>query len=368
MLLPETLMGKVCLRYVEDSLQTRVPSREVEFADILGLSRREKILKAQRNLKNPSIKDVHTTSLPTDDSDELKENIAKENNIHLPIFPETYNIDIQSAWRFARKADPSGLRTVEIITKVDQILDYTYHEDRHKELASLVSGRDERTIKNEMFIIRNSSNEESRRARAVNPGDLEDATIIVYCRIKCEEMFLEIGFGLSNLIIKLSELQKVPQEHRIRLFLEQRKAELEEKLQSLLPPLAAILLDDSWNSSVNSTMNSQVEREKPRLYRGQQWNFRQFNLALLILDRFIIFSSYSAETFDPIKLEIAAEEWCSCFHQDNHQYTWTLEELCEFVQTAHGGQLTGGLFTFPSFFTNGISLLQTCLKRTAQEI
>ncbi|CAG8446764.1 12393_t:CDS:2 [Acaulospora morrowiae] len=409
MLQSETPKSKISLRYVEDSLQTRVPSREVEFADILGLSNPEveaKLREAQRYLQNPSIRDVHTTSLPTDDSDELKftrntvcvtiehpkieysldmvdlpgivrdneanekfvvslvrEYIAKENTILLPIFASNVDIATQSAWRLAREADPMGLRTVGIITKIDQILDYTYHEDRHKELASLVSGRGEHTIKNGMFIIRNPSDAASDRA--VSPGDLEVAAIDSLLQNRIWRNVPRNRFGLPNLIMKLSELQKVLQEKtwpRIKLFLERRKSELEDKLQLLPPPPDGnpvkrfMELISKFDKEFSSQTNT--DHLEPRLYRGQQWNFGQFDVALLNtrpIYNFSFIGSYSTETFDPIKpgalqysewtenmrREIEAEEWGSSFHQDNHQYTWDLEKLCEVVQRAHGGQLVG---------------------------
>ncbi|CAG8520927.1 15958_t:CDS:2 [Acaulospora colombiana] len=389
MLQTETPMRRISLRYVEDSLQSRIPSREIEFADILGLEDdaiEAKLREAQRYLQNPSIRDVHATNLPNNDHDELKftkntvcvtighpnikysldmvdlpgivrdveenetfvvnlvkEYITKENSILLPIFAATADIATQSAWRLAQEADPLGLRTVGIITKIDQILDFSYHESRHRELAALVNGRGEHTLKNGMYIIRNPSDATSERG--TNPENLENAAI--------------------NNLLQNRVWRTVP---RSRPFLEQRKTELEEKLESLPPPpednpiYRFMELIGKFDKEFSSHANS--EHHEPRLYRGQQWNFGQFDLALLNTRPVYNLSfrnSFSSEYFDPIKQgslqfsgwtegirnEIDADEWGMNERGPDGQYTWTLEQLSEVIQRAQGGQLVG-YFPFKS--------------------
>ncbi|CAB5395674.1 unnamed protein product [Rhizophagus irregularis] len=56
----------------------------------------------------------------------------------MPVFQATSGIDTQCAYRLAREADPTGQRTVGVLTKMDRIVDYPNDDEKHLELATLV--------------------------------------------------------------------------------------------------------------------------------------------------------------------------------------------------------------------------------------
>ncbi|GBB95553.1 hypothetical protein RclHR1_02560013 [Rhizophagus clarus] len=212
----EEPLRKISLRYIEDKNHKPTTPREVEFANITGLEAEEveeKLYEAQRYAQNPSITDVENTRLPPD-SNELdhttkntvcltisgphslfmidlpgvvrndanhenfvlslvKEYIKKESAILVPIFHSTSDILTQCAYRLAREADPSGQRTVGVLTKMDRIVDYPSDDEKHHELATLVKG--EGVLVNSAYVIRNPS--DARSEILEDPEEMEKVTI-----------------------------------------------------------------------------------------------------------------------------------------------------------------------------------------------
>ncbi|CAG8460533.1 2613_t:CDS:2 [Funneliformis caledonium] len=399
MLQTEESVSKVSLRYIEDKNRKIVVSKEVEYCNLLGLSESEveaKLREAQRYVQNPSITDIKNGRLPPTDSDELaftrnavcvtisgpdqayrivrnheehenfvlslvKEYIKKESAILLPIFQATSDIATQCAWRLAREADPSGKRTVGVLTKIDRIIDYSQDDEKHVELATLVKGKGEHQITNGVYIIRNPTIGDSH-----NPDELEAITIRT---LKQHRIWREVPanrFGLQNLIMKLSELQGQAHERswpHIRPLLEECRDDFEEKLRSLPhkpggnPSIRFLELIGSFDKLFTSHANA--EHVDHRLYRGQQWNFGQFDQALLntrpVYKLTFDGEVKNTETFDPIRPgalqyrgwtknlrdEITADNWGELNKKDENDYIWNLEQLCEVVQGSQGGQLVG---------------------------
>ncbi|CAB4374220.1 unnamed protein product [Rhizophagus irregularis] len=406
MLQTEEPLRKISLRYIEDKNSKPITPREIPFAIITDLDEdeiEEKLREAQRYVQNPSITDVENTRLPPD-SDELaftknavcvtisgpdqmyslsmvdlpgvvrndesheqfvlslvKEYIKKESAILVPIFQATSDIATQCAYRLAREADPTGQRTVGVLTKMDRIVDYPNDDDKHLELSTLVKGQGEHKLVNGTYVIRNPTNSEMRE----DPDELEKATVRA---LKQNRIWREVPsdrFGLQNLTIKLSDLQRKAHERtwpRIHPFLEDRRSEFQEKLNALpLPPdgnptnrfLELIgIFDKLFTSHANA------ENVDHKLYRGQQWNFGQFDQALLnTRPRYkLAFDGESInEMFDPIKPgslqyrgwtqklkdEIMADNWGGTDDSYSSEYVWELDQLCETVQESQGGQLVG---------------------------
>jgi hypothetical protein len=292
----------------------------------------------------------------------VKEYINKDFAILVPIFQATSDIATQCAWRLAREADPTGQHTVGVLTKIDRIIDYN-DDEKHEELATLVKGKGEHKIVNGTYVIRNPSG--GRSDYEVSPDELEQTTIKELK--KQHKIWREVQpdrFGLKNLTTKLSVLQRKAHEQtwpRIRPFLEERRAELEGKLKQLpLPPdgnpiirfLELIGIFDKLFTS-----HAHAEHVEHRLYRGQQWNFGQFDQALLRTRpryKLTFDDELINDVFDPIKPgvlqvrgwtknlkdEISADTWGES-KSDEPAYTWKLDQLAETVQQSQGGQLVG---------------------------
>lgn len=96
------------------------------------------------------------------------------------------------------------------------------------------------------------------------------------------------------------------------------------------------------------------------LYRGQQWNFGEFDKVLLNTRpryNLSIENQTLSRDFDPIKLgvlqvsgwserllnEVGAYEWSKedQLIASEDYYTWDTKQLCEVIQEAQGGQLVG---------------------------
>ncbi|CAB4480226.1 P-loop containing nucleoside triphosphate hydrolase protein [Rhizophagus irregularis] len=245
----EEPLRKISLRYIEDENRQPVSPREVEFAIITEFDEEEieeKLCEAQRYIKNPSISDVQNTRLPPD-SDELaftknavcvtisgpdqiyslsiidlpgvvrndesyenfalsliKEYTKKETTILMPVFQATSGIDTQCAYRLAREADPTGQRTVGVLTKMDRIVDYPNDDEKHLELATLVKGQGEHKLVNGTYVIRNPTNSENY----VDPDELEKETIRALKQLRIWRDIPHDRYGLQFLTIKLSELHR----------------------------------------------------------------------------------------------------------------------------------------------------------------
>ncbi|CAB4409799.1 unnamed protein product [Rhizophagus irregularis] len=192
----EEPLRKISLRYIEDENHQPVSPREVEFAIITEFDEEEieeKLCEAQRYIKNPSISDVQNTRLPPD-SDELAftKNAA------------TSGIDTQCAYRLAREADPTGQRTVGVLTKMDRIVDYPNDDEKHLELATIVKGQGEHKLVNGTYVIRNPTNSENY----VDPDELEKETIRALKQLRIWRDIPHDRYGLQFLTIKLSELHR----------------------------------------------------------------------------------------------------------------------------------------------------------------
>ncbi|CAB5395671.1 unnamed protein product [Rhizophagus irregularis] len=294
MLQTEEPLRKISLRYIEDKNSKPITPREIPFAIITDLDEdeiEEKLREAQRYVQNPSITDVENTRLPPD-SDELaftknavcvtisgpdqmysypwstcqvnrkrvvrndesheqfvlslvKEYIKKESAILVPIFQATSDIATQCAYRLAREADPTGQRTVGVLTKMDRIVDYPNDDEKHLELSTLVKGQGEHKLVNGTYVIR-------------NPTIQKCVRIQMSWKKRQSELLNRIGFGRELIGI----------------------------------------FDKLFTSHANA------ENVDHKLYRGQQWNFGQFDQALLnTRPRYkLAFDGESInEMFDPIK-------------------------------------------------------------------
>ncbi|CAB4480229.1 hypothetical protein RhiirA1_498964 [Rhizophagus irregularis] len=242
----EEPLRKISLRYIEDKNHQPISPWEITFAIITELNEEEieeKLHEAQRYVRNPSIKDAKHTRLPPD-IDELyftknsvcvtisgpdqmynlsmvelpgivrndesheqfvlslvKEYIKKESAILVPIFQVTSDLHIQCAYRLARKADPTGQRTVGVLTKMDRIVDYPNDDEKHLELATLVKGQGEHKLVNGTYVIINPTNSEIRE----DPDELEKETIKALKQISIWRDVPSDRYGLHNLTIKLYE-------------------------------------------------------------------------------------------------------------------------------------------------------------------
>jgi hypothetical protein len=162
----------------------------------------------------------------------VKEYIKKESAILVPIFQATSDIATQCAYRLAREADPDGQRTVGVLTKMDRIVDYPNDDEKHHELATLVKGEGKHKLVNGTFVIRNPTGSETLE----DPDELEKETIRALKQHRIWRDVPSDRFGLQNLTIKLSGLQRNAHKQsllKIRSFLEDRKSEFEEKLNAL---------------------------------------------------------------------------------------------------------------------------------------
>ncbi|CAG8742149.1 12503_t:CDS:1, partial [Funneliformis mosseae] len=108
------------------------------------------------------------------------------------------------------------------------------------------------------------------------------------------------------------------------------------------------------------TSHANAENVNHKLYRGQQWNFGQFDQALLntrpIYKLNLNEGMANSEIFDPIKpgslqyrawtneLRALLDEWGTAGfdgHSDESKYMWTIDQLYEAVQESQGGLLAG---------------------------
>ncbi|CAB4409794.1 unnamed protein product [Rhizophagus irregularis] len=290
----EEPLRKISLRYIEDKNHQPISPWEITFAIITELDEEEieeKLYEAQRYVRNPSIKDVKHTRLPPD-IDELyftknsvcvtisgpdqmynlsmvelpgvvrndesheqfvlslvKEYIKKESAILVPIFQATSDINMQCAHRLAREADPTGQRTVGVLTKMDRIVDVDYpcDDEIHLERAIFVNGQGENKLVNGTYVIRNPTNSEMRE----DPDELEKETIKDLKQIRIWRKVPSDRFGLHNLIIKLyervrtcceklaeiSEIPEIPEDPTIVLFGDPRsgKSSVLKRLTGGLP-------------------------------------------------------------------------------------------------------------------------------------
>ncbi|CAI2166175.1 6986_t:CDS:2 [Funneliformis geosporum] len=406
MLQTEEPIRRITLRYIEDRNRRAIPPREVEFADITNSSKADiekKLRDAQRYLQNPSIRDIKSM-LPADPSnDELpftknavcltiggptqkyslsmvdlpgivrnvednekfvialvKEYIKRDSAILVPIFQATSDIATQCAWRLAREADPNGLRTVGALTKIDRIIDYPNDDEKHLELANLVKGKGDHQIVNGVYVIRNRS--------SVEPDDADDTLENDTIReLKKHKTWKDVPinrFGLQYLVMKLSELQGQAHKRswpRISPLLETSRDDYEERLNSLPhkpignPTIRFLELIGKFDKKF--TCHANAEHVDHKLYRGQQWNFGQFDQALLdtrpIYKLTFDEGRLNTEIFDPIKPgslqyrgwagDLREEEWEE-FDFDNdvsEKYVWTIDQLYEAVQESQGGLLVG---------------------------
>ena len=135
----------------------------------------------------------------------MKEYIRKESAILVPIFQATSDIATQCAYRLAREADPSGQRTVGVLTKMDRIIDY-YPDDieKHHELSTLVKGQGEHKLVNGFYVIINSSSVHLELHEGLD--EIEKATIRALKQHRIWKDVPSDRFGLQNLTIKLIDL------------------------------------------------------------------------------------------------------------------------------------------------------------------
>ncbi|CAI2163221.1 966_t:CDS:2 [Funneliformis geosporum] len=417
MIQSEEPIRKITLRYVEDRNHMEITPREVEFADLTNSYRSDierKLRDAQRYAQNPSIKDIKTR-LPEPNHDELpftknavcliiggpaqyynislvdlpgfvrnvennekfiislvKEYINRDSAILIPIIQATADISTQCALLLALEADPNGLRTVGALTKIDRIIEYPNDEDKHLELAKLVKSKGEHQIVkgvhqivNGVYVIRNRSN--------VEPEDSDDTLESDTIReLKKQKSWKDVPtnmFGLQNLVMKLIELQEECHKRtwpKIRPILEDCRDEFEKRLNSLPhksienPIIRFSELIGKFDKLFTSHANA--EHVDHKLYRGQQWNFGQFDQALLKTRPIYLLSfdggSTMAEIFDPIKPgalqyrgwsntlmeEIRATNWEEIDFNNsdgNSKYMWSMDKLYEVVQDKQGGLLVG---------------------------
>ncbi|RGB38374.1 P-loop containing nucleoside triphosphate hydrolase protein [Rhizophagus diaphanus] len=242
----EEPLHKISLRYIEDKNHQPISPWEITFAIITDLDEEEiekKLHEAQRYVRNPSIT-KHTLLPPdidelcftknsvcvtisgpdqmynlsmidlpgvvrNDESHEIfvlsliKDYIKKESAILVPIFPATSDINTQCAHRLVREADPTGQRTVAVLTKMDRIVDVDYpcDDEKHLELATLVKGQGEHQLVNGTYVIRNPTNSEIHE----DPDELEIETIKALKQIRIWKDVPSDRYGLHNLTIKLYE-------------------------------------------------------------------------------------------------------------------------------------------------------------------
>ncbi|CAI2173238.1 12815_t:CDS:2 [Funneliformis geosporum] len=406
MLQTEEPIRKITLRYIEDRNRNAIRPREVEFADIAKLSNKEienKLREAQRYVQNPSIRDIKSR-LPEPSNDELaftknavcltiggptqqyslslvdlpgivrnneenenflislvEEYIRRESAILVPIFAATSDIATQCAWRLACKADPDGMRTVGALTKIDRIIDYTNDEEKQLELANLVKGKGEHQIVNGVYVIRNRSSVEPEGS----DDSLENEIIK---ELKKHRTWKDVPinrFGLPNLVMKLSELQGEAHKRSwpyINPLLEKSRNDFEERLIKLPnkpvgnPTIRFLELIGKFDKMFTSHANA--EHVDHKLYRGQQWNFGQFDQALLntrpIYKLTFDEGFANSEIFDPIKpgslqyngwtdelKKELTDEWKASDFNDHSRYVWTIDQLYEAVQESQGGLLAG---------------------------
>ncbi|CAJ0769461.1 12427_t:CDS:2, partial [Entrophospora sp. SA101] len=204
---------RISLRYVENSKRIATSPSEIDFCDILDMEHEkieDKLREAQRYVLNPSIKVQDSPISDTlGNKDELmftrnaicvtigdpnqkfslamvdlpgiirdnqenedfvislvKEYINKDTTILLPIFQATADIATQSAWKLAKEADPSGKRTVGVLTKIDQISD---DEIKHKALANFVEGKGEHQLVNGVVETFNQDTTFHGQVRTLKP-------------------------------------------------------------------------------------------------------------------------------------------------------------------------------------------------------
>jgi hypothetical protein len=135
----------------------------------------------------------------------IKEYIKKESAILVPIIQATSDIITQCGHRLAREADPDGQRTVGVLTKMDLIIDdhYSNYGERLHKLATFVKSQGDIFV-NEVYVIRSPARSENLE----DPDELEKELIRKLKQHKIWNDVPDDRFGLSNLKIKLSELQR----------------------------------------------------------------------------------------------------------------------------------------------------------------
>ncbi|CAJ0857356.1 4199_t:CDS:2 [Entrophospora sp. SA101] len=399
---------RISLRYVENSKRIATSPSEIDFCDILDMEHEkieDKLREAQRYVLNPSIKVQDSPISDTlGNKDELmftrnaicvtigdpnqkfslamvdlpgiirdnqenedfvislvKEYINKDTTILLPIFQATADIATQSAWKLAKEADPSGKRTVGVLTKIDQISD---DEIKHKALANFVEGKGEHQLVNGVYVVRNPA---SSKENFEDHESIEKNALSHLMLNKSWRNVPSNRLGLKHLIDKLSDLQKLALDlawPKIRPFLQKRRSELEAELSSIPPapkgnPIIRFI-EIIGIFDKEFTNHADANDIDHRLYRGQQWNFGEFDRVLLNTRpryNLSIDNQLMNQEFDPIRPgalqvrgwtdkllnEIGADEWSKDegLIANESEYTWDMKQLCEKMQEAQGGQLVG---------------------------
>nr|CAG8563722.1 10111_t:CDS:2 [Entrophospora candida] len=412
---------RISLRYVENSKRIATSPNEIDFCDILDMESEkieEKLREAQRYVLNPSIKVQDSPISDTlGNKDELmftrnaicvtigdpnqnfslamvdlpgiirdnqenedfvislvKEYINKDTTILLPIFQATADIATQSAWKLAKEADPSGKRTVGVLTKIDQISD---DEIKHKALANFVEGKGEHQLVNGVYVVRNPA---SSKENFEDHESIEKNALSHLMLNKSWRNVPSNRLGLKHLIDKLSDLQKLALDlawPKIRPYL-QKQAEL-----SSIPPapkgnpiIRFIEIIGIFDKEF--TNHADANDIDHRLYRGQQWNFGEFDRVLLNTRpryNLSIDNQLMNQEFDPIRPgalqvrgwtdkllnEIGADEWSKDegLIANESEYTWDMKQLCEKMQEAQGGQLVGATLQ---------DLLRSCKEETLKQL
>ncbi|CAG8541971.1 4772_t:CDS:2 [Funneliformis caledonium] len=268
---------KITLRYIEDSNRRVIQPRVVEFADITNSSKMDvenKLRDAQRYVQNPSISDINS-QLPNDQSNDesyhlqkillpesfeeyasftmsfIEKCVEKDSAILVPIITANADIATQFAWRFAREVDPDGLRTVGVLTKIDCV-----PIDDEKSIWNLKSVKPEESDDSlESDTIKKLRNHRTWKDVPINK------------------------FGIQNFVMKLIGLQAFLNLLKGKPSI--RFLDVDEILKNL--PHKPVenpsrILELIIKFDKVFTNNEYVDH---KLYRGQQWNFSQFNQALL---------------------------------------------------------------------------------------
>ncbi|CAJ0889279.1 7793_t:CDS:2 [Entrophospora sp. SA101] len=412
---------RISLRYVENSKRIATSPSEIDFCDILDMEHEkieDKLREAQRYVLNPSIKVQDSPISDTlGNKDELmftrnaicvtigdpnqkfslamvdlpgiirdnqenedfvislvKEYINKDTTILLPIFQATADIATQSAWKLAKEADPSGKRTVGVLTKIDQISD---DEIKHKALANFVEGKGEHQLVNGVYVVRNPA---SSKENFEDHESIEKNALSHLMLNKSWRNVPSNRLGLKHLIDKLSDLQKLALDlawPKIRPFLQKRRSELEAELSSIPPapkgnPIIRFI-EIIGIFDKEFTNHADANDIDHRLYRGQQWNFGEFDRVLLNTRpryNLSIDNQLMNQEFDPIRPgalqvrgwtdkllnEIGADEWSKDegLIANESEYTWDMKQLCEKMQEAQGATLQ--------------DLLRSCKEETLKQL